>query len=99
MRSLPFLSFVVPIVWWNVPLMFPVFLKRSLVFPLLLFSSIFKHCSLKKAFLSLLAIFWNSAFNCMYPSLLPKGDQSWVFIGRTDAEAETPVPWPPHAKS
>ena len=29
----------------------------------------------------------------------PKGDQSWVFIGRTDAEAETPVPWPPHVKS
>ena len=29
----------------------------------------------------------------------PKGDQSWVFIGRTDAEAETPIPWPPDAKN
>ena len=29
----------------------------------------------------------------------PKGDQSWVFIGRTDAEAETPILLPPHAKS
>ena len=29
----------------------------------------------------------------------PKGDQSWVFIGRTDAEAETPILWPPYAKS
>ena len=29
----------------------------------------------------------------------PKGNQSWVFIGRTDAEAETPGLWPPHAKS
>ena len=29
----------------------------------------------------------------------PKGDQSWVFTGRTDAEAETPILWPPHAKS
>ena len=29
----------------------------------------------------------------------PKGDQFWVFIGRTEAEAETPVLWPPHAKS
>ena len=29
----------------------------------------------------------------------PKGDQSWVFIGRTDAEAETPVLWPLYAKS
>ena len=29
----------------------------------------------------------------------PKGDQSWIFIGRTDAEAETPILWPPGAKS
>ena len=29
----------------------------------------------------------------------PKGDQSWVFIGRTDVEAETLILWPPHAKS
>ena len=29
----------------------------------------------------------------------PKGDQSWVFIGRTDAKAETPILWPPHEKS
>ena len=28
----------------------------------------------------------------------PKGDQSWVFIGRTDVEAETPVLWPPDAE-
>ena len=29
----------------------------------------------------------------------PKRDQSWVFIGRTDAEAEIPILWSPHAKS
>ena len=29
----------------------------------------------------------------------PKGDQSWVFIGRTDAKAETPILWPSHVKS
>ena len=29
----------------------------------------------------------------------PKGDHSWVFIGRTDVEAETPVLWPPDSKS
>ena len=28
----------------------------------------------------------------------PKGDQSWVFIGRTDVEAETPLLWPPDVK-
>ena len=29
----------------------------------------------------------------------PEGDQSWVFIGRTDVEAETPILWPPDAKN
>ena len=29
----------------------------------------------------------------------PKGDQFWVFIGRTDADAETPILWPPDANS
>ena len=29
----------------------------------------------------------------------PEGDQSWVYIGRTDTEAQTPILWPPHAKS
>ena len=29
----------------------------------------------------------------------PNGDQSWVFIGRTDVEAETPILWPPHSKN
>ena len=28
-----------------------------------------------------------------------KGDQSWVFFGRNDAKAKTPIFWPPHAKS
>ena len=29
----------------------------------------------------------------------PEGDQSWVFMGRTDAEGETPILWPPHVDS
>ena len=29
----------------------------------------------------------------------PKGNQSWIFIGRTDADAETPILWPPDAKN
>ena len=29
----------------------------------------------------------------------PKGDQSWMFIGRTDVEAETPILWPPNVKN
>ena len=47
------------------------FLKRSLVFPILLFSSISLHWLLKKAFLSLLAILWNSATDAyIFPFLL-----------------------------
>ena len=49
-RSIPFLSFIKPIYAWNVPLVSLIFLKRSLVFPILLLSSISLHWSLKKAF-------------------------------------------------
>ena len=48
-----------------------IFLKRSLVLPILLFSSISLCCSLKKAFLSLLAVLWNSAFSWVYLFLSP----------------------------
>ena len=52
--------------------------------------------------------FWSAVLEKTLESLLdckeiqpvhPKGDQSWVFIGRTDVEAETPVLWPPNVKS
>ena len=33
------------------------------------------------------------------PPVHPKGDQSWLFIGGTDVEAETPILWPPNAKN
>ena len=68
-RSLPFQSFLVPIFAWNVPLVSPTFLKGSLVFPILLFSSISVHCSHMKV-LSLLPILWNSAFSWVYFSFL-----------------------------
>ena len=41
-----------------------------------------------------------SPFDCKeIQPVHPKGDQSWVFIGRTDAEVDTPILWPLHAKS
>ena len=52
--------------------------------------------------------FWNvvlektleSPLNCKeIQTVHPKGNQSWIFIGRTDAEAETPVLWPPDVKN
>ena len=55
-RAIPLLSFIVPIFAWKVPLVSLIFLKISLVFPILLFSSISLHWSLRKVFLSLLAI-------------------------------------------
>ena len=41
-----------------------------------------------------------SPLNCKeIQTVHPKGDQSWVFIGGTDVEAETPIVWPPDVKS
>ena len=70
-RSMPFLSFIVPIFAWNVSLVSLIFLKRSLVFPILFFSSISLYWSLRKAFLSLLVILCNSAFRWVYLSFSP----------------------------
>ena len=56
---------------WNIPLVSLIFLKRSLVFPILLLSSIALHWALRKAFLSFLAILWNSAFKWLYLSFSP----------------------------
>ena len=39
-----------------------------------------------------------SPLDCKIQPVHPKGDQSWVFIGRTDVEAETPILWPPDVK-
>ena len=78
-RSIPFLSFIVPIFAWNIPLVSVIVLKWSLAFPILLFSFISLHWSLRKAFLSLLAILWNSGFNWVYLSLSPLSFTSLLF--------------------
>ena len=70
-RFIPFLSFTEPIFAWNIPLVSLIFLKRSLVFPILLLSSISLYWSLRNAFLSLLAILWNSAFRWIYLPFSP----------------------------
>ena len=51
--------------------------------------------------------FWNvvlektleSPLHCKIKPVHPKGNQSWIFIGRTDAEAEAPALWPPDVKT
>ena len=65
-RSIPLLSFLEPIFAWNVPLVSLISLKRSLVFPILLFSSISLHWSPRRALLSLLAIIWNHDYVINY---------------------------------
>ena len=42
---------------------------------------------------------WESLDSKEIQPVHPKGNQSWMFIGRTDAEAEAPILWPPDAKS
>ena len=69
-RLKPFLSFIVLIFAWNAPFISVIFLKRSLVFPILLFPSISLHYPPRKAFLFLL-ILWNSALRWIYLSFSP----------------------------
>ena len=67
-RSIPFLSFIVPNFTSIFSLVSQIFFKRSLVFPIVLFSSISLNWSLRKAFLSILAILYSSTFRWVYLS-------------------------------
>ena len=87
-RSVSFLSFIKPIFAWNLPLISLIFLKRSLVFPILLFYSISSHWSLRKAFLSLLAILWNYAFRWEYLCLSPLLYASLLFTAICKASSD-----------
>ena len=80
-------------------------LVKALVFPVVMYEC--ESWTVKKAECRRIGAFelWcgktiDSPLNCLeIQSVHSKGNQSWVFIGRTDAEAETPVLWPPHVKS
>ena len=87
--SVPFLSFIVPIFAWNFPLVSLIFLKRSLVFPILLFSSISLHWSLRKPFLSLLVILWKCAFKWTYLSFSPLLLASLLFTAICKASSDS----------
>ena len=78
-KSVPFLSYIMPIFAWNIPLVSLIFLKWPLVFPILLLSSISLHWSLRKAFLSLPVILWNTAFRQIYLSFSPLPLASLLF--------------------
>ena len=81
-----------------------VYLVKAMVFPVVMYGC--ENWTIKKAECQRTYAFeqqWKtleSSLDCkeMQP-VHSEGDHSWVFFGRTDAEAETPVLWPPHAKS
>ena len=83
------MSFIEPIFAWNVPLVSLIFLKSSLVFPSLLFSSVSLHWSLRKAFLSLLVILWDSAFKWVYLSFSPLLFTSLLFTAICKAYSDS----------
>ena len=91
--SILFLSIIEPIFAWNVPLVSPIFLKRTLVFPILLFSSISLHWSLRKAFLSVLSIPWKSEFKWVYLSFSPLLFTSHLFIAISKASSDSHLPF------
>ena len=80
-------------------------LVKAMVFPVVMFGC--EIWTIKKAELQRIDAFelwcWRtleSPLDCKeIQPVYPKGDQSWVFIGRTDVEAETPLLWPPDAKN
>ena len=83
-----------------------VHLVRAMVFPVVMYGC--ESWTVKKAERRRIDAFelwcWRRLFesplDCKeIQPVYPKGNQSWIFIGRTDAEAETPVFWPPDAKT
>ena len=92
-RSLPFLSFIVPIFAWNIPLLSPVFLKRSLVFHILLISPISLCCLHEVAFLSLLG--WYSLELCIQLDMCVLHAKSllsfWLFATLWTVASQAPL--------
>ena len=88
----------------NIILSTKVCLVKAMVFPIVMYGC--ESWTIKKAerqitdAFELLEKTLESPLDCKeIQPVHPKGDQSWVFIGRADVEAETPILWPPHVKS
>ena len=88
-RPIPFLSFIEPIFAWSVPLVPLIFLKSFLVFPILLFSSLSLHWSLRKAFFYLFAALWNSVSKWVYLSFSPLPFTSLLFTAICKASSDS----------
>ena len=91
---------------WDITLPTKVHLVKALVFPVVMYGMWELDC--EKSWAQKNWCFWTVVLEKTLENPLdckeiqpvhPKGDQSWMFIGMTAAEAETPIRWPPHAKS
>ena len=77
-----------------------VHLVKAMVFPLVMYGVGLKESWALKNWTVVLDKTLKSPLDCKeIKPVNPKGNQSWIFIGRTDVEAETSIPWPPDAKS
>ena len=79
-----------------------VYLVKAMVFPVVMYGC--ESWTIKKAERRRIDAFEEETLKSPLDSketqsVHPKGDQSWVFIGRTDVEAEAPILWPPDANS
>ena len=86
----------------DITLLTNVYIFKAMVSPIVMFQC--KSWTIKKAECQRTDAFqlwcWRRLLDCKeIQPIHAKENQSWIFIGRTDSEAETPVLWPPHAKS
>ena len=89
----------------NIPLPRKVHIVKAMVFPVVMHEC--EGWTIKKAKCQIIDVFETLQLNTLesplackeIQSVHPKGDQSWVFIGGTDVEAETPILWPPDVES
>ena len=78
-----------------------VHLIKAMVFPVVMYGC--ESWTVKKAECQRIDAFelwcWRRLLRIPWTAVHLKGDQSWVFVGRTDGKAETPILWPPDVKS
>ena len=91
---------------WDITLPTKVHLVKPMVFPVVTYG--FESWDYRESWVPKICCLWTVVLEKTLESPLdskkiqpvhPKGNQSWIFIGRTDAKAETPILWPPDAKN
>ena len=80
----------------DITLLTKVHLVKAMVFPVVMYG--YESWTIKKAERWKIDAFEPLDYKKIQP-VHPKGNQSWIFLGRTDAEAETPILWPPDVKN